>query len=408
MGLFSSNRINSISPIMRENAVDGPTDDSRENENKTPEGEVVKEPTVEAVTPADSDEMNDEAPDIDDDVAAMVDDEYEESALANVELDDSFNSIVESCININEIDSEILNKLVELDFVTICREHTLGIEEAVAMTNKDNVKKINNLKTDVDKVFVGMESSISQLAKRTTDSMKELFESDTAVKKFAKVMNEANLEGFGEGVISFPSKEAGHNLDKAANLRSLQKIIVKGFNDISEATTRDEVNAASNVVKEALDKESDVFMNCISEAMKPNTEWKPNATDIGLMEEFISSNISAKAVENGYNSIINDMKIAHEYAMNAIESCTENTELDTYKVNKIYNLASCFNKIAGKKYQVFNDLIVREMADIRKAILVCGPYASKKATGKSTSLDEAVISMVCDASDTYVFDKFDR
>lgn len=408
MGLFSSNRINSLSPVMRENAVNGPTDDSKENENKTPEGEVVKEPTVEAAAPADSDEMNDEAPTIDDDVAAMVDDEYEESALASVELDDQFNSIVESCININEMDSDILSKLVELDFVTICREHTLGLEEAVAMTNKDNVKKISNLRTDVDKVFVGMESSVSQLAKRTVDSMKELFESDNAVKKFANVMTEENLEGFGEGVISFPSKESGHNLDKAANLRSLQKIMVKGFNDISEANTRDEVNIASHAVKEALEAEGDVFMNCIAEAMKPNTEWKPNATDIGLMEEFISSNISTKAIENGYNSIMTDMKIAHEYAMKAVDSCNEDTELDVYKANRIYNLASSFNKIAGKKYQVFNDLVVREMADIRKAVLVCGPYASKKAAGKDTSIDEAVLSMVCDASDTYIFDKFDR
>lgn len=430
MGLFSSNRISSIAvdesaeevlEVQEENAApsndastdqsatDNQSDAEAKDQNDNSSKEVVKEPTVESAEEVDTEDDSDEEfedIEIDADVEDMLDGEdydIDENYFDSVTISEGFNDILSSCININENDKNMFEALIELDFVSLCKEHTLGIEKTLEESAPANDAKKENIEKNTTKVLVGMENTVLQAGAVLAKKANTILASDTKIlNKFVKSISEENaLEGFAGLNIAFPTKESAHYIDKAADIRSIQKIVSEAFDNILVAENKEAVDCEVNIVREKFDKESDDFTNDIEKAMKVAEGWLPSIDDINFMDKFANESLVVDAIANGTKNILSELSDIEIDATSAINLIEGSDELSVYKANKIYNIASAAAKVTGKKFQVFNDLTIREMASIRKAILGCGAYASNKA------ITEETLNSICESSDAHVFDYFE-
>ena len=417
MSLFSSNRISSIAISEENNDMISSTNNQQNNDQeevKDPEtNQVIKEPNVESSAPvkeSDEEDVEDgEEVTIDPDVEDMLSDsDFEESSLYNVDISEEFSSILDTCININENDKELFDRMIEMDFITLCREHT-GIQDINEFMADNDAKKAN-LAKNINKCFVAMEASITQLGAINANKIKSFIESEKALyDKYKKVLTTENLKGFtNEAKIAFPNINSSFNIDEEVNIKSIAEIMKEAIDGLNISLNKEEVDIVMTAVRERFDKESDKFIGNISESISVDENWIPDDSDIDFIDKYMNENIAHNAIASATDCIIKDLSSINDTIQETIESYDESTELNTYKVNKLYNLASSVNKVAGKKFQVYNDLIVREMANIRKAIIVCGSYANKTVNGKDTTINEAVLENVCDSSDTYVFEYFEK
>ena len=78
------------------------------------------------------------------------------------------------------------------------------------------------------------------------------------------------------------------------------------------------------------------------------------------------------------------------------------------KMDAVYRATSAACRLALKKFNVYSDLEVREIAAYRRAIICCGRYALKLSKGirESVELQEMLNYSAGESSDAYVFDKF--
>jgi len=420
MGLFSNNRISSIAAIQEsedetqvdttakndggdfgeENAL--PEDDSSVKES-APDVSADNDETVkEEAEPAD-DEVD--APvDIDDDVMSMMDDEDN----YDYDLEENYVGIIESCMNIHENDQNVFNALIGLDFMSVCKEHTLN----EAGTSKEgNNQKCDKLNTNVEKVCVGAKKAMEQSVGRTTVKIEKLLEKDKRLNdKYAAVLKDSkNLEGFtGIKNFVFPNAETVKSTVSAADLSTISTAASKAISGIKKATDKAGVESVMKSFAADIDELGSKFKEDIHKAMKSNEVWTPSSQDLKVMRSYIGGKLGKRAMGDVYKKANSAMDKVEKEAKAAVSACCSGDEFGAYKAVKIYNVASAAAKILLKKLKVVTDLSVREIAAMRKAIIVCGNYAIKKSKGKNANVNEETIMDFCESSDQYVFDHFDE
>ena len=294
---------------------------------------------------------------------------------------------------------------MEAEFLSVARERELAaIGETVSIEEQkeENNKKTEASKTHMKKVTSGAISSIEQAAAKLSAKVEALLKSDKAIyDKYLPYIDKKHLEGF-PGIKNFAFPDGKTALAaRAVSIADISKAALSTSSSIKSAKTKEDIDKAVadfNAKAEELNKS---FLENVSKAMAKHDNWVPGATEIGFMKKFAKSDISKKSIAA---NMAESKKLLETTGNKIIAAAIEvgGTELGSYKENKLCEVATKFSKLAAKRFNAYRDLAVREIASVRKAIIICGKYGLKKS-----AVTESVIENVCESSDLYVFELFE-
>lgn len=346
---------------------------------------------------------------IDDDVLGMLDGEDDDpsinigeaiSALESVEYIEEFTSLMETCININENDNDVIGSLIESDFATILKEQSIGKKASKdEESEKENKDKKQKIAENINKLFIGTELAIKEAAVKLAAKFDNLVEKDKALyEKYLNSFSEKKLNGLVIENFNFPNINSIKATNEVSEIKSLIASADTALIGIKNSTSKNRINEAFSFFFSELEIISENFNENISIVINNNRNWAPSKNNILFMNKFANGSIDMKKpIAITMQEYCNQLELLHSNILEYIEAC-DNSELGVYKVKEMYNVVSTVTKGAIKKFNTNNDLLVREFANIRKACLICGKYGTDK------SIDEFIIEQLSGNSDAYVFD----
>ena len=390
MGMYSSNRFSNLTATLEETSIVIENDDQ----------EIEVSP--------------DEIPEIDDDVLAMLGDEEDEPSidldeamedLDSIVVEDSFLGLLESSINITNLSNRFDNALLEAEFLSVAREKELAaIGETVSLNEQEeeNKKKSGAAKEHAEKVVTGAKSSIEQTAAKLAAKVEGLLKSDKAIyDKYLPYIDKKHLEGF-PGIKNFAFPDAKSSLAaRAVSIADICKAATTCASKVKSAKTKEAIDKAVSEFNDTAAKLNTEFLANVDKVMSKHDNWTPGNTEIGFIKKFASSDISKKSIAANL-AVAKKMLEAAGNKVIATVIEVGGQELGAYKEKKLCEVASKLSKFSSHRFNAYKDLTVREIAAVRKAIIICGKYGMKKS-----SVNESVIENLCESSDLYVFDLFE-
>lgn len=297
--------------------------------------------------------------------------------------------IMEYVLDIHENDHKIFESLIECDFVSAVNESVMTESDLSAFNEAANGSKIQMLKTKVHEVVEGIIRKIKELAQSFVSKLMGLFKTDAKIiEKYSEVLTMENLEGF-KGItnFSFPKKKLDKNVIQEAisfvdDVATITKINTVGTSDEISGI----VEEFKNKAKEAVNF-SEISKKYFDD---PVESWKPAFIDLQqIVKTLKNSSDTIKDIKDASVVIVGSLKNTRDKAkanMKEVKSSDLQTDLEVKKALAIYNVASETVKVYSKSWSFFTALASKQIAACRKAMLICGNYAAKKA-GKAASAE---------------------
>ncbi|MBR6289293.1 MAG: hypothetical protein IKR19_08160 [Acholeplasmatales bacterium] len=389
MGIYSSNRFSNLTTVLEEDK------------------EIVIENDDQEIDP-------DEIPEIDDDVLAMLGDEEDEPSvdideavndLDSISIEESFSGLLESSINITALSDKFDTALIESEFLSVSREKELAaIGEEVSLTEQkeENEKKSTASKEHINKVIAGAKSSIEQAAAKLATKAEALLKSDKAIyDKYLPYIDKKHLEGF-PGIKNFAFPNAKTSIAaKAVSISDISKAAISAANKIKSAKSKEDIDKAVAEFNTFATEANKKFLDSVSKSLEKSENWIPGSTEIGFIKKFAEGNITKKSIAVNMASA---KKLLETTGNKIIATAIElgGTEFGAYSEKKLIEIANKLSKYSTQRFKAYKDLTVREIAAVRKAVIICGKYGMKKS-----SVNESVIENICESSDIHVFEYFE-
>ena len=121
---------------------------------------------------------------------------YDESYIESIDKDSSYTNPMEVCIQIRQESHNLFNRLIEADFQTSMDVQMLNESSKEDLKKNNDAKKADIIGT-TNKILTGVANSANQAGANTTTKINAMVKSDSDVRsKYIKVINSANLKGF--------------------------------------------------------------------------------------------------------------------------------------------------------------------------------------------------------------------
>jgi hypothetical protein len=208
--------------------------------------------------------------------------------------------------------------------------------------------------------------------------------------------------------VNFPNEYKGNIIESIVSMDDLYDIFNDAVNNIYSSNNKDDIN---NIIESYINsiKESKEFIYDEVNAVLEKEPWTPTENDIEFIHNFCEAdNIiytinnslcnSIKFIESCRENIYNDRNIINVFS----ESVSED---NTTKYYGLYEIASLTSKEVLNRVNIYKDLIVREISDIRKAIILGGRIATD-ILSETNTINDLEMYAISESSDLYVFNYF--
>lgn len=329
--------------------------------------------------------------------------EIEETAV-----DPNFAHMMEAAIQIHENDHKMFNALIECDFISAANEHVMLETEAIEANGAANESKFAAIKQKIHELIEKFIELIKKAAQNVTTKIIELTNSDKKLhEKYAKTLTAKNLEGFA-GIPNFAYPKGNvlaGIIDKSKSTATFSAFTVK----VANAATREEIDGALAEFKTAIENEKSSFEKLSEEFFEAKVDkWIPDGAQISKISNAVQfSNDTIKAVKTLAAKEISKLKEIQKEAKSgkvSFKDRKEAGELQVYKMNKLYEVASKICNTFSKEFSAYTNMAIKQVAAYRKAFIICGRYALAKANGKEVQQEAMTIHMIGESSDLYVFE----
>lgn len=390
MGMYSTNRFSNLTAALEEET---------KIVIETDEGDVEVE----------------DIPEIDDDVLAMLDDDDDEPSvdlqealedLDSIIVEDSFLGLLESSMELTNAEIKMNSAFIESEFLSTAREKELAaIGETVSINEQEeeNKKKAEASKNHISKIMAGAKNSVEQAAAKLAAKAEALFKSDKAIyDKYLPYIDKKHLEGFpGIKNFAFPNANASKAANKAVSTAPLCTAALAACKAIKSAKSQEDINKAVSAFNDIASKLNQDSLADILKVMEKSENWVPSGAQIGYIKSFAKVDHTKAAIAK---TLAVHKKWFEETGNKLIATAIElsNDELAGAKEKALCSVASSLSKACNRRFNVYKSLIARELAAVRKAVIICGKYGMKKS-----SVNESVIENICESSDAYIFEYFE-
>ena len=329
---------------------------------------------------------------------------------SNINLDnyikENSTGVMTSVSNIIENDNNLFSRLLEADFIDVCEKLTL--KESVNDADIEK-KKYDVIRHEINKLYEDTISSIAYESKKFVEKLQSFLESEQKTfDKYMVYMNTGLLESFKPiGKISFPDEVKANVTDSILDLSGLSDIFNEAIKEINDAND-DMVNIVENYYMRIV-KDKDNIKEKIDSIVE-TSEWHPDAKSVEFIRSFNDPSIFINNIKESTNTLIENIKTFNEDSYNDFSSTNvfskHITEDNSVKNYCIYEMSSAILKEVLNRVNIYNDLIIREVADVRKALIVYGRFAMDESKGIETK--DSIIKSISESSDIYTYNKFSQ
>lgn len=313
--------------------------------------------------------------------------------------DPNFCGLMECTIALAEADHMMFESMIQCDFISTMNEHTMSISEAEEANNANNEVKKNKIWEKIKSIFAYIRDAIKKAIANIIYKITDLLRSDEKIyKKYAPTLVMKNLEGFiGIDNFTFPKQ-----IDEKS-FNSLEFVKGNQFDDgvkkIADATDRDAVDSLYKTFEDdcnAAADETDRLAKKRNQFEEGEKNWKPSEDQLNYIKDTMKSgsdqikNLKKQAKE--VVKILNEKEKKAKDNFKSAKKDDDKSEFEVYKLNKVYQITSKYSKQISRANTVYINAIVKQIAACRKAFIICGRYAYKKAGGKEEETTTTKIS----------------
>lgn len=314
-------------------------------------------------------------------------------------------------LNIDSSDKEInnLREAVESEIKNSMNEFMkadLLFTEAQYVDDESLDSTSKNIKDTVSKKSKTVKSTCAKINATLTTMIK----SDKDIyDRYEKVLKQKELVKDFPGIknFAFPTGNIEVLVKKICSDTKLFKTMEQIISRITDAESVEDINDAINDMNKAITMDFATYQKEFKSVENKQEVWIPSEKDLKNMLTFING----KEVTSRVNDVVNStLKKYTEIEKETIKTIDElksaGDKMSTYKANRIYR---CLVSTIGhytEKVTAYCSLQLRQIAAYRKAVIIVGNYAYRKAK-KATNLDESAIYILGEESDMMVYDLYD-
>lgn len=333
--------------------------------------------------------------------------------------DYSIGSMMEAVIQIHENDAKMFDSLIECDFVSANNQFIMNEAEAEASNSSNDEKKKMKIGEKIHAIFEAVKSFIQKMAANFIAKVMDIVKSDKKIcEQYEKVLTLDNLKNF-EGIAGFNWVKAPITVDSLKNTENTKKFTSDFINKATNASDKETIDTAFEEFKNKVEKEEKEFSKLEEELFvktPDGAKWKPTEKWQLSMMLYRVGNASdtIKEIKQAAAKTISELKLIQNNAKKASSSTSkkkEASEVEVYKMKKLYDVASQTTKLFSKEFAAYTRVASKQIAAYRKALILCGRAAAKAAKGESTSKnteevnnESAIMYVLGESSDAYVYE----
>lgn len=285
----------------------------------------------------------------------------------------------------------------------------MAVDSGVVSESTDS-DKIHNLKEEViNKIKQALAVTEAAIEKESADlngKVKSIYTADKNIfTKYAECIlsNKCDFTSFsGIKNFVFPAVHIKESMEKVKDTRASLDAFNEFANNLSKATTEDIVDSFYNLYECSYNDIKIDHYTAVDEATDTEKNWIPTNEDVITMLEYAEDSCIDEEVNSLHKTITTAIMTEDQIIKETIAKLGD-TSLDLYKAQKLYEAVCKQRKYTAHCFNESKDLIVREVAALRKSIVTCGKYSSKQ---NISAADNIVYESLGEASDTYVYEYF--
>lgn len=323
--------------------------------------------------------------------------------------------LMEACIQLHENDARMFDTLLELDFVSATNEATLLEAEATEANNAANVSKMEQIKKKILEIIDGVVRAIKAAAGNVIAKITDLVKADSKIyDTYKDVLKMENMEGFG-GIpnYAFPKdliSKKDIDTELVAKCRELA-------NHVKSLDSKESIDAKLEEVKNLAkaSQEENKKDNFRKDFFEERQEyWKPSSDQ--QLRKMLGATKAASEIISGIKETasksIKEMNDYKKTVADELKAGKKGTELEVYKLKTVYDLVSICSKSMTKEFSAYTNTAIAQLGAYRKAAILCGRYAAKKAKGEVPTSEEDVktesmiMYALAESSDEFVAEYF--
>lgn len=331
--------------------------------------------------------------------------------------DPEFGHIMEAAIQLHENDKRMFDALIECDFISAVNESVMleaDAEEANAAGNEKKKIKISEM---IEKIFTAVMDAIKKAAANIIYKITDLVKSDKKLyAAYKPVLTIDNLKDF-PGIQDFAFPKAIINSESLKSVENAKKFSEEFNNAVTRMESKEDIDSAYETFQNKVKEEKESFANMAQKDTyfgEKEKSWKPTESwQISKMLNTLdSASDTIKEIKNHAAQVLGALKTLKNEAKSATKGVSKKTagEVEVYKLNKLYKVSSETCNLFKQEFSAYISLASRQIAACRKAAILCGRYAAKKAKGAETkpeteekAANESMIMWALgESSDVYV------
>lgn len=379
IGIYSKNRFNSISAEYVE--------ESMKLAEAAPD-----------VTDAPEQLITNEAPEVTDtpDVTMESDENIPQDYFSDILEAEEFNNIMETTVQLLEHRGEILEQVSEIN-----RQITEASDEEAALINEaNNTFYIENIIKHID----ATKAAVNQMGLRFYNEASKLAEIDQEVfTKYAKriAKHQFTNENFA-GIENFcaMNEEKSDMLDDLYDIDEVFDAIDAANTEIEFADEATDLAVATGTFHHTLLDIKEANDERISKICATTESWIPSESDKIILARFAkdAGAVSRQVALEFTQKVVNDLEDIKINTVATLENIT-----DYKKANAIFTVNTYAMSFVAEAFNNVYDLFVREYANDRKAVIICG-----QSLNESLEDQKLTNSIISESSDAYIYSKFDK
>lgn len=380
IGIYSKNRFRSISAEYVE--------------------ECMKLTEAPEVTDAPEQIITNEAPEVTDtpenEITMEADENIPQDYFSDVLEAEEFNNIMETSVQLLEHRGEVNEQMFEID-----RQITESTDTETSVINQSkNDYFIENIIKHID----ATKAAINQMGLRFYNEATGLANVDQEVfTKYAKriAKHQYTTENFA-GIENFcaMNTEKSDMLDDLYDIDEVFDAVDRANTDIEFAEAGLELGVAIQKFNKALEDIKEANNERISKICATTENWIPSENDKVILSRFAkdAGAVSRQAALEFTQKVVNDLEDIKINTIATLENVT-----DYNKAGAIFTVNTYAMAFISEAFNNVYDLCVREYANNRKAVIICGQLLNESL--EDQKLTNSIIS---ESSDAYVYSKFDK
>ena len=293
--------------------------------------------------------------------------------------------IMEYVLDIHENDHKVFESLIECDFVSAVNESVMTESELSAFNEAADESKIKMIWNKIKEIAEGMIRKFKELAQSFIAKVLGLFKTDEKIfKKYSELLTKENLEGF-KGIANFAFPKERVNKDNIeSKLGKINQGVHQINNKIKFASDMETVNGLVDEAKKLFSEGTEQIKSADFRKLffnDPVEQWIPKEEDIIFMRSALTAPNAVKDIKDAAAKSIGQIKTAKENALEKMHDAKKEgkTDITVAKCNAKYIVFSSQVKYLSITWSTFTSLLTSQIAASRKAMLICGNYAAKKA-----------------------------